>query len=589
MRLPANLLLSTVALVLLATGSRCLADNAPASLNPIIQTLDLELKRSMTQLKHAGKAPLYYLSYRLYDWVYDDISASNGALLYDRYPERRRMLSVDLRIGSPHFDNTHFLRGNNSESPCFYEASWEPDTNLPADGDGIPLRQCLWLKTDEAYKHAQQRFSDLCAGKDVLSDEEDRSGDFSLQPQRRYYDSSKDVALDRTIWQGRIKRLSAVFSHHPDIRTSSVVFTAEPIARYIVNSEGSQLIERRSTYRISIEASALCPDGMTVSLGDTAESENINSFPNEVTLTQRVEKVAKALDELRNARAADPYTGPAIFSPKAAAVFFHETFGHRIEAIHEKNENEGKTFVRKILTAVMPGFISVIDDPTVSKAHGELLDGHYLYDDEGVPARKVVLVKNGILTGLLLSRTPVQGVSTSNGHGRCAPGWNPVARQANLFVSVDKSKQVPPQALRALLIREAKRQHKAYGLLFDEIEGGETLTEIGSAQTYFIHPLRVYKIFTDGRPDQLIRGVDIVGTPLAALERILAASTEYGVFNGQCGRDSGLIPVSAVAPSLLVQSIEVKRVAKTFEKQPILSDPSVQKPLSAMNQVGVGK
>ncbi|MBX9691763.1 MAG: peptidase U62, partial [Cyanobacteria bacterium] len=290
-------------------------------------------------------------------------------------------------------------------------------------------------------------------------------------------------------------------------------------------------------------------------------------------LVKRIEELAKSLDDLRDAPPADSYVGPAILSGRAASVFFHETFGHRIEAVHEKSEGEAKTFAQKVGTLVMPSFITVIDDPTAVRAHGTSLNGHYKFDDEAVPGQAVTLAKNGVLTGFLMGRTPLQGFEKSNGHGRCAAGWNPTARQSNLFVHTAKNKQHSPEELRALLIKEAKRQKKEYGLYFEEIAGGVTWTDQRAQQAFNIYPKRVYKVFVDGRKDELIRGADIVGTPLTALEKIIASGTEYGVFNGSCGRDSGHVPVSGVAPSLLVQSIEVKRTRKTFQKPPILPDP----------------
>jgi TldD protein len=550
--------------------------NAAVLEDPIVQTLANEVKRSMDQLKGKGKAPIYYLGYRLYDGNWNRIVASDGALQnLNEYGGRHwRTLCVDLRIGSPRFDNTHYLRDQHSSAPCIYEMSSSEESILPNDDAGTALKQCLWLKTDEAFKSAQQRLAQLAANNTVYSVEEDKSGDFSHQPPRRFSTPIKQVPYDRKEWEERLKRLSKVFLSHPSIEYSFVTFAAEPTTRYFVNSENSRIVEQASHYTLSIWASTLAEDGMNLWLTDWLDVTDPAKFPDEATLKKRVEKLANTLDRLRNAPFAEAYVGPAILSGKAAAVFFHETFGHRIEAIHEKNENEGKTFAKRIGSQVMPKFISVVDDPTVEKSGNEHLSGHYLFDDEGVPAQKVTLAKNGVLTGFLLGRAPLQDFKNSNGHGRSAPGWNPTARQGNLFVTADKTKQFSQQALRQMLIAEAKKQHKSYGLLFDEISGGYTYTQSFSEQTYTINPLVVYKVFVDGRPDELIRGADIVGTPLAALERITAAGTDTNVFNGRCGRESGLIPVSAVAPSLLVQSIEIKRTGKSFEKPPILPDPT---------------
>lgn len=536
--------------------------------------MNQELKRSLDKLRTANKVPLYYLAYRLYEGSWEKISATNGAV-HDEYPNNSwRMLAVDLRVGTPKFDNTHFLRGKNSSSPHQYEKSTILTSTLPPDGAGLPLQQCLWLKTDEAYKAAQQRYSELVANNEVMSAEDDKSDDFSSQPVHNYVSAIKQTGFDRALWTERIKRLSMIFLKHPTLlQNSTVAFVSEPQTRYFVNSEGSEIIEQHVDYHLMIVGSTLAEDGMALSLNDTIEKPDPALFPDEKELAARVEKLATKLEQLRRAPVAEPYVGPAILSGKAAAVFFHESFGHRVEAVHEKSENEGKTFAKKLGSPVMPNFLTVVDDPTIEKVNGEYLNGFYKYDDEGVPGQAVTLAKNGILTGFLLDRTMVQGFSKSNGHGRSSPGWNPVARQANLIVTADAKKQVPFQTLRAMLVSQLKKQHKTYGLLFDEIQGGHTYTTRGSEQTYYIQPLIVYKVFADGKPDQLIRGAEIIGTPLAALEHVVAAGTDRSVFNGVCGRESGPVPVSAVAPSLLIDSMETKRAAKSFDKIPILPPP----------------
>jgi predicted Zn-dependent protease len=540
----------------------------------VLDTMQSELNRAFTHLKQEKGSPLYYLAYRLYEGNWQSVAARCGALTGKYYPRPWRMLSVDLRLGSPQFDNTHFLRSHNSTPPHIYESTSDSDAILPAHGAGDPLRQTLWLATDDAFKKAQARFAELAASNEVLAAEEDHAGDFSLQPKHTFEEPPKEEAFDVSLWNERVKRLSKLFLNHPMIKDSLVEFAADPEMRYIVTSEGSKLAERHNTYRFLCEGSTLAPDGLSLRLSNSVESKDPANLPDEKVLASMVNKIASDLDKLRQAPLAEPFSGPAILSGRAAAVFFHETFGHRIEGQRQKKEDEGKTFAKKIGTRIMPPFISVMDDPTKTHMYGTELNGYYKYDDEGVPAQPVTLVKNGILTGFLLSRAPVQGFKASNGHGRSAPGWNPAARQGNLMVLADPKKQVSFQTLRSMLIAEAKKQHKAYGLLFDEIAGGTTWTAAETNQSYSIYPLKVYRVFVDGRPDELIRGVDIVGTPLASLERIIGAGNDYAIFKGVCDAESGSVPVSASAPSLLIQEIEVKRRAKSFQKFPILPDPT---------------
>ena len=79
-------------------------------------------------------------------------------------------------------------------------------------------------------------------------------------------------------------------------------------------------------------------------------------------------------------------------------------------------------------------------------------------------------------------------------------------------------------------------------------------------------PLVVWRVYVDGRPDELVRGVSIVGTPLAAMKRIVATGDKSEVFNGECGAESGTIPVSAVAPAMLVSEMETQKHAAGHSK-----------------------
>ena len=195
--------------------------------------------------------------------------------------------------------------------------------------------------------------------------------------------------------------------------------------------------------------------------------------------------------------------------------------GHR-----QKDESEGQTFTKSVGKPVLPDFLSVVFDPTRADFQGSALNGTYLYDDEGVKARPVTVVENGILKTFLMSRSPIDGFPQSNGHGRRSPGKEIVSRQSNLFV--ESSKQVSDAELRQMLIAEVKRQGKPYGLYFDQVSSGYTTTARRGLQAFTVVPLVVYRVYPDGRPDELIRGVDIVGTPLASFAKIVATSDRDG-------------------------------------------------------------
>jgi predicted Zn-dependent protease len=304
---------------------------------------------------------------------------------------------------------------------------------------------------------------------------------------------------------------------------------------------------------------------------ETFEADSTDHLPSQSEVIEKTTAMAKNLDDLRVAPITEPYNGPAILSGRAAAVFFHEVLGHRLEGQRQRGDEEGQTFTKLLNKEILPKFLSVADDPTLASFDGHPLSGHYLFDDEGQPARRVQLVDDGVLKTFLMSRLPVASFAQSNGHGRAETGKMPTGRQGNLIVT--STNQVSDAKLREMLKAEAKKQGKAYGLYFEDISSGFAVTTRRSPQAFQVIPLVVYRVFVDGRPDELVRGVSIVGTPQAALSSILATGDKDDIFNGECGAESGTVPVSAVAPAMLVSAIETQRQSQGTSRPPIVPPP----------------
>jgi predicted Zn-dependent protease len=256
--------------------------------------------------------------------------------------------------------------------------------------------------------------------------------------------------------------------------------------------------------------------------------------------------------------------------------------GHRLEGQRQRGDEEGQTFTKDVGKPVLPSFLSVSDDPTVSKFGDTWLSGSYEYDDEGEKARRVDLISDGVLKTFLMSRLPIASFSSTNGHGRAETGHVPTGRQGNLIVTSTKS--VPESELRKQLIDEAKKQGKPYGLYFEDISSGFAVTTRSSPQAFQVIPLVVWRVYVDGRPDELVRGVSIVGTPLAAMKRIVATGDKSEVFNGECGAESGTVPVSAVAPAMLVSEMETQRQPQGTARPPILPIPGAEAPAPATKE-----
>jgi len=294
-------------------------------------------------------------------------------------------------------------------------------------------------------------------------------------------------------------------------------------------------------------------------------------LPSEEAILLDVNNLIAKLKLLRAAPVAEPYSGPAILYARAAGVFFHEIFGHRVEGHRLKDKTDGQTFKDKLKEQVLPKTLSVVFDPTLQNFNGQALNGYYQYDDEGVPGQKVTVVEKGILKTFLMSRSPIESFSKSNGHGRGQADNEAVSRQSNLII--ENEKVVSMKDLRKMLIAECKKQKKAYGYLFTDVVGGFTTTQRYMPNAFNIFPTEVYRVYADGRPDELVRGVDLIGTPLAMFAEITAADDNRQVFTGFCGAESGSVPVTAISPSLFVKRIETQRKPVTQIDKAILEKP----------------
>jgi predicted Zn-dependent protease len=380
--------------------------------------------------------------------------------------------------------------------------------------------------------------------------------------------------VDRGAWEQRVRALSKIFREYPDVYQNVVMLTVQNETDYFASSEGSRVVTPHLQARLVVFAVTRADDGMDLYRSRTFEAETVEGLPAQAELETAIRELGKSLEALRKAPLTEPFDGPAILSGRAAAVFFHEVLGHRLEGQRQRGDEEGQTFTKEVGKEVLPTFLSVADDPTVTKFGDTWLSGSYEYDDEGQKARRVDLVQDGVLKTFLMSRLPIASFANSNGHGRAQTGKVPTGRQGNLIVTSTKS--VPEAELRKQLIEEAKKQGKPYGLYFEDISSGNAETTRRTPQAFQEIPLVVWRVYVDGRPDELVRGVSMVGTPQAALKHILATSDKSEVFNGECGAESGTIPVSAVAPAMLLSEMETQRVQQGTARPPILAIPGAK-------------
>jgi TldD protein len=532
--------------------------------SPVLQAMRAELERSMQKLK-TQPVPPYFLSYEITETHAFNVTGAFGKLTVSQ-ESRRRQLDIDLRVGDYSMDNTREIRGAMGGNPYANYAN----ITVPIENDPDAIRAVLWYHTDSRYKRALEQFTKVRTNVQVKVAQEDQSGDFSREEAQQYSESPIDINVDRRVWEDKVRRYTAPFAQYTNIYHAAAIFTASAETRWYVNTDGSRIQTSQPAWRLYLIAYTKADDGMELPRYESFFGFTEKDLPDDSTVLKTVDKMIHDLEALRTAPVTDPYTGPAILSGRASGVFFHEIFGHRVEGHRQKLANEAQTFKKMINEQVLPKDFSVYFDPTARRIAGTDLAGYYLYDNQGVKARRVEVVENGVLKTFLMSRTPIEGFPQSNGHGRKQVGLSPVARQSNLIVEVASSAVQPD--LRKLLIDEVKKQGLPFGLDFEDIQGGFTLTGRTIPNAFNVLPLVVYRIFPDGH-EELVRGVDLIGTPLTTFSKIAAADKNVAVFNGMCGAESGAVPVSAVSPAIFVSQIEVQKKQKSQERPPVLPPP----------------
>jgi TldD protein len=533
-----------------------------ATQSPVMRAMKQELARSM-QILHEQPVPPYFLSYEITEVRNVAVGGSFGTLTHSS-ESHHRLLDIDLRVGDYKLDNTHEIRGGNPYAAFFDRYT---SIELPIEDDPDTLRSVLWYQTDKKYKRAAEQFTKVGTNVQVKVAEEDKSADFSREPAEKFSEPVVPVNADRRVWEEKIRKYTAPFAKYGDIYEGSAYLSVSGETRWFVNSEGSEIQTSQPSYRLMIYAFTKAEDGMELPRYESFLAFTPEGLPDDAKVLAVVDKIIADLHALKKAPVVDPFIGPAIMSGRASAVFFHEVFGHRIEGHRQKSVREAQTFKKKINEKVLPDNFSVIFDPTVRRLAGTDLAGYFRYDNQGVKARRVTVIENGVFKNFLMSRTPIEGFANSNGHGRNQAGFAPVSRQSNLIVEV--AHPVSHARLREMLIEEMKKQNKPFGLLFDDISGGFTMTGRTIPNAFNVMPLMVYRVYPDGR-EELVRGVDFIGTPLNAFSNIVAGDDQLAVFNGVCGAESGGVPVGAVSPSVLISQIEVQKKEKSQERAPIL-------------------
>jgi predicted Zn-dependent protease len=541
------------------------------SQDPVFQIIKTELDRNFSVLKKEP-IPAYYIYVRLDEMQSLSTMGRLGHLQSAAILNSpSRVLSSCLRVGSYESDNSHEIRESDYGS---YRDVRVQAQYIPYEDNPHVLKTAIWSQLDDLYKDDIQIYEQIKANMAVKVEQEDKSDDFSKEEVKNHYEapiSLESLHIDPKTLEEKVRKYSAIFNENKDIVDGIAYFSTAISRKIFIDTEGREIAENAVSLQLVLSAEVLADDGMYLPLQKTWMGFSLAELPSDEEVVRAAREISETLTALKKAPVVESFTGPAILSPEASGVFFHEIFGHRVEGTRLKQENDAQTFKKKIGEQVLPKHLSVTFDPTIQYYHNTPLVGNYAFDDEGIKAQKVEIVKNGILRNFLMSRTPIEGFAHSNGHGRGQVGAGPVSRQSNMVI--ESTQKLSEEELIKRLRKEAKSQKKEFAYYFKEVSGGFTTTSRYSPNAFNVTPLIVYKVYVDGRPNELVRGVDLVGTPLAMFSQIEACGEKYSVFNGVCGAESGSVPVSCIAPALLVKQIETQKRAKSQSQPPLLSRP----------------
>jgi len=549
-----------------------------------------ELSRSRGLKLMTLEAP-YFIEYTVEDGDILEISANLGGLVTTRH-DRFRVPEVKVRVGDYKFDDTGY-----AASGFHFGTRYDVD-RFPIENSYPVLRRYLWLATDSAYKSAVEAISRKRAALKNVTVSEPLDDFTKAEPLKKILEARR-VPLDEDAWSARVRALSAIFEAYPAVKSSGVELSAGQTAHYYVNSEGTEVRTPDNLIFVLARAEAQAPDGMLLHDAVLFQSLDFNRMPGEPELRRGVTALAAKLTALAAAPKGDDYSGPVLFEGLAGAQLFAEVLGANLalprrpvmdpgrNSFVPTSELEGRQGAR-----ILPEWFDVVDDPTQKEWRGRPLFGSYEVDREGVAPVPLSLVEKGVLKTFLLTRQPVPGFAGSNGRARLPGSFGAnSASIGNLFVRATQT--TPVADLKNKLIEMCKQRNKPYGVIVRKMDfpSSASIQEVRRLLSNSEHagshpvggPVLAYKVYPDGH-EELVRGLSFRSLNARSLKDILAAGDDSNVFdflNNQLplaliGAAGFVAPSCVVAPSVLIDDVEMHPLEEELPKLPIVPAPDLR-------------
>jgi TldD protein len=522
-----------------AAASPMTAAHAAAKGDALIEALLAELERSKDHLKMDQVQAPYYIEYRVNDVEDFSAEAAFGALRENQH-SHVRVLRVVVRVGDYQQDS-------------YYNQGMGEANILPLDNDPIALRHQIWLVTDDAYKAAGEALAEKQAALKQFSADPHPVEDFAKAPVLAAVEPTVALHVDEAAWKKTLQDMTALYKQYPDLEavTASARFSA--VNEYFVNSEGTVTRHGKNIYSVQFNGAAQAEDGMRLGRSPGWTVARAEELPTHDALMADAKAALDTIVALRKAPIVEEeYRGPVLFAPDAANDVVLSLLGANITGRKPQLGKPNRTigsFATSYKSRVLPNFVSVVDDPSLKDFKGKSLVGSYDVDSEGVKAQTVTLIENGSLTNYLLGREPIRDFTTSNGHGRAAPGSYP---QPNPGVLIFKSSEPQsPAALKKRIMEMAAEQGRPYAYRVETLGPGNS-------------PRLLYRVYANDGHEELVRGAVFSELDVRSLRADLIAAGDDQLVDNRPGG----VSMTVIAPSLLFDELEVKRADTSKDKLP---------------------
>jgi TldD protein len=581
---------------------------AAADSDKTLAAMQDELDRARTRLELTipgtnEPARPYYIQYRVLDLEVRTIVAEFGALVSSTRG-RNRIMSVDVRVGSNNLDSSNFITDEG------FSGFLGSTGTVGIDRDYDSLRQDLWLASDQAFKAAVENYSKKQAFMSRLA-KAPSIPDFSPATPTVMVDPLQDSDWTTRNWEQEARTVSAAMRQFPQLYSSRVTYHLIYTTSYLLNTDGTKIRANHSLAAIEASLETESDDGMNLHNYYAVYRHRPDQLPAADAVRTDLEKAGEQLITLRVSPPAADYDGPVLFEAPAAGSLLAQMLGPSLSgargplamqsAFDQLMDRLGgrSEWTGKLGSRVLPGSVSLLDDPSAKQFQGRDLLGTYEVDQEGVKAQRVELVNSGLLLNFLMSRRPGPDLDHSNGHGRAAYLGDARPMASNLFFT--SSEGISPDELKKKFMEKCKENGNKWCLIVRAMDNPvigvreqEDLSEIvmgaaSGAATGERLPLLIYRVdVADGR-ESLIRGARLTGLTLRAVRNIAAVGNDATAFDFMQSQQAGFagtalaafgsadsgVPSTVIAPSLLLNDVEVHGARGEPERLPLVPPPPI--------------